>query len=222
MKEDLKVVLQERAEQVSAAAALIMAKTADWQMIKQYLCNRINDFELTATQKEKMERYQFMYNQLVSGKYTDSEVVNQTMNLYHLKSQSQAYEDLSATREIFNSVININKQFELNLALQHNRNYMRKCEEAGNMKALAAHEKNRIALIKELKDMEDNRGELFEGHTFEMTFDPTLLGAPAITKEDMKELLTAINAKRDKKIKVDMFDELEYQNVKDGSQEASS
>ena len=55
------------------------------------------------------------------------------------------------------------------------------------------------------------RGELFEGHTFEMTFDPTLLGAKPITKNDLKELLNSINSRRQKKIKTDMFDELDYE-----------
>ena len=216
MREELKVILKDKASQIAATADLLMSKTRDWQVIKQYLCNRMADFDLTEMQKEKMNRYQYIYNQLVSGKYTQTDIVNQVSKLYKIELV-QAYEDISATREIFNSVINVNKLFELNLALQINQNYLRKCEEAGDFKNLVKFEKNRLDMIKELQDVEDNRGELFEGHTFEMTFDPTLLGAPAISKENMKELLAAINLKREKKIKIDMFDELEFKDVPDGS-----
>ena len=195
MREELKVMLAEKAEQVARTAELIMAKTRDWQMVKEYMCNRLEEMELTVTQKEKMSRYQFIYNQLVSGKYTDNQVVNMSAKMHGTK-QTQAYEDLAATRELFNSVINVNKSFELNLALEVTKNYMRKCEEMQDFKALQKFNKDKIEIIKQLEDIEDNRGELFEGHVFEMTFDPTLLGAPEITKKDMMDLLKSINSKR--------------------------
>ena len=65
-------------------------------------------------------------------------------------------------------------------------------------------------MLKELPDEEENPAELFEGHQIEAVFDPTLLGAPAV---DMKEVLKAINEKRDKKIQIDMFEELSYEIV---------
>ena len=209
MKEDLKMVLQNKAREVSDAAEKVMEHTRDWQMIQQFVSNRINEFQLTATQQKKMERYQFIYNALVTGKYTDKEVLAQVMQNYNIK-QAQAYQDMSATQEIFSTVINVNKQFELSLSLQINKNYLRKCEELGDMKSLAKFEKNRIDIIKLLEDVEDNRGEMFEGHVFEMTFNPELLGAKPISKKDMKDLLDSINQRRQKKIKTDMFDELDY------------
>ena len=124
-------------------------------------------------------------------------MVNQVKNFYKV-SLAQAYEDVNAAKEVFSTVVSVNKLFELNLALQLNTKYKAKAEEMGDLKALAMFEKNRKDLLKLLPDAEDNGGELFEGHTYEMVFDPTLLGAP--TKIDMKELLAAINAKRGKKI----------------------
>lgn len=221
MREELKVMLAEKAEQVARSAELIMAKTRDWQMVKEYMCNRLDEIELTPTQQDKLKRYQFIYNQLVSGKYTDNDIVAMSAKMHGTK-RVQAYEDLAATRELFNSVINLNKNFELSLALEITKNYMRKCEEAGDFKALQKFNKDKIEIIKQLQDIEDNRGELFEGHVFEMTFDPALLGAPEITKENMKDLLSSINAKRDKKIKIDMFDDyIEYKDIPNGSEEAS-
>lgn len=212
MKEDVNNALQKIADEVSAAAELITAKTRDWQLIKAYMCNRVNNIALTAEQEKKMERYQYIYNQMVTGRYTDQEVMNQVKKFFDI-GITQAYEDMNASREVFNSVINVNKQFEINLQLQINRKLLRKAEELGDMKACAAFEKNRALLIKLLPEAIENPAEFFEGHTYEMTFDPELLGAP---KVDMKELLQAINAKRNKHIKTDMFEELEYKDLPDG------
>lgn len=79
----------------------------------------------------------------------------------------------------------------------------------GDMKALAAFEKNRKDLLKLLPD-EDEKPVDFQGHVYELTFDPKLLGAPEI---NMKELLQSINAKRNKPIKIDMFEELEHEDL---------
>ena len=146
MKEDVKNALTRRAEEVNRQAEFILAKTRDWQVIKQYMSNRIADIELTPEQQKKMERYQFVYNELVGGKSTDQQVANQVKNFYKV-SISQAYEDINASKEIFSTVISINKQFELNLALQLNTKYKAKAEEIGDMKALAMFEKNRKDLI---------------------------------------------------------------------------
>lgn len=208
MKDDVSIALQKKAEQIRSAAESLMSNTRDWQVIKQFMCNRLKDIKLTQEQEKKLERYQFIYNQLVSGKYTDAEVVNQLTNKkFYGLSISQAYEDMNAAKEIFPSVININKRFELHLSLQLNQIRQMKAEAMGDMKALAAFEKNRALLLKEIPDEEENPGEMFDGHTIEAVFDPALLGAPAV---DMKEVLKAVNEKRDKKIKIDMFDELEF------------
>ncbi len=142
----------------------------------------------------------------------------QNKSLYDI-SLSQAYEDLSCTRELFNSVVNINKQFEINLELQINRNYQRKCEELGDFKAVAALQKNRALLLKLLPDEDINPGEMFEGHVFEAVFDPRLLGAPDI---DMKEVLKAVNEKRNKKINIDLFDDIPYEIIKPNDHDESS
>lgn len=214
MKDDVTTALQKKAEEVNAAAEFIMAKTRDWQVIKNYLSNRIKDLALTPEQQKKLERYQYIYNQMVSGRYTDQEVVNQVKTNYKVEV-TQAYEDINNTREIFNSVVNVHKQFEIKLQLQINRKMLHKAAELQDMKAYAALEKNRALLIKQLPDEPENPAEFFEGHIYEMTFDPELLGAPPV---DMIKVLQAINAKRNKHIKTDMFEELSYKEVpKDGN-----
>jgi len=210
MKEDVKNALQKRAEEVNRQAEFILAKTRDWQVIKQYMSNRVADIELTPEQQKKMERYQFIYNELVGGKSTDQQVVNLAKNFFKV-SIAQAYEDIKAAKEVFTDVIDFDKLFDLNLSLQLNTKYKAKAEEMGDLKALAMFEKNRNELRKQLPDKDDTDVDLFKGHIYEMVFDPSLLGAP--TKVDMKEILTAINAKRGKAIKLDMFEELNYEDV---------
>jgi len=216
MSESLPQILQRKAEQVSRASELILARTNDWQLIREYMNGRMEEWELTPDQIEKKNRYQYIYNQKVSGKYTNAEVVNQVQRLYKIES-SQAYEDMKCADELFTSLINVDKQLELKLKLEINKSYQRKCLELGDMKSLAKFEKNGIEIAKLLEDMEDDRGELFEGHVFEMTFDPSLLGAAPISKKDMMDLMNRINEKRGKKIRTDMFEELEFTDVKEVS-----
>jgi hypothetical protein len=216
MKEEVSVVLKNKAEAIRKGAELLLEKTRDWQLIKQYLCNRIEDIELTPTQQEKLNRYQYIYNQLVSGRYTDQEVVSQLINLHKI-SQRQAYDDMNATREIFCTVVNINKLFEIRLEIQITKDVRRKALEMHDFKSVAALGKNLIALNAMLPDEEQNAAELFEGHNIEATFDPSLLGAPPV---NMKEVLDAINLKRKAKINTDMFEDIPHEDIANDNPEA--
>ncbi|HYC28225.1 MAG TPA: hypothetical protein VEB42_05400, partial [Chitinophagaceae bacterium] len=178
---------------------------------KLYLSNRLGEgFELTPEQQKKMDRYKFIYDQLSSGKYTEQEIVSQltNKNLYAL-SLSQAYEDMRCSREIFSSIINVNRTFEVKLQLDINRNLQRKAIELGDMKAAAAFEKNRALLLKLLPEEDESPADAFEGHIFEAVFDPRLLGAPDV---DMKEVLRVINEKRNKKIEIDLFEDIPFED----------
>lgn len=206
MKIDVTSALQKKATQVGNATAILIESTNDWQVIRQYLSNRLAENKLTDKQLEKLERYQYAYNQLVSGRYTDQDVLHQLMNIFKIKVV-QAYDDLNCTREIFSTVFNINKRFEQRMELESARNMKRKCEEMGDFKSAAMLQKNIIQLLRDIPDLEENPADMFEGHTIEATFDPSLLGAAKI---DMNEVLQALNAKRKVKIKIDMFEELNY------------
>lgn len=203
---DLAMALQQRATQISYATEILLEKTRDWQMIREYLCNRLRDTKLTETQQMKMKRYEFIYNQLVSAKYTDQEVLSQVMNLFDV-GLPQAYEDLNCSREVFNSAISINKKFEIKMELQSAKDMKRKCVELCDFKAAAAIQKNIIALTAMLPDLEEYPATQFAGHEIEAVFNPELLGAPPV---DMKEVLAAINAKRKVKIKTELFETLDF------------
>jgi hypothetical protein len=175
--------------------------------------NRMNEIVLSAEQERKLGRYKFIYDQLSSGKYTKSQVVNQLMNdkLYGVSYQ-QAYEDIRCSGELFSSINNINKQFELNTEIEIAKAARAKCLEVLDFKNAASMMKVIKELLAMLPDEEDHAGHDFEGHTLEAVFDPRLLGAPEV---DMKELLAVLNSKRKVPIKVDMFDHINFEEKKD-------
>jgi hypothetical protein len=208
-KKDLTTALMTRADQISRSTEILVAKTRDWQLIKQNISNRLDDIELTKEQEEKKKRYQYIYNQLASARYSESEVVTQVMKFFGVKS-SQAYEDLTCTREIFGTLFNIDKRFELKVELEAARSARRKAEELCDFKAAAMYSKVIKDILKEVEDESENPAELFEGHEIEAVFDPRLLGAPEV---DMKKLLQAINEKRKVKINADLFEEISFEET---------
>ncbi len=211
MRESVPTFLERKADQVKRGAEILLQQTSDWQQIKKYLCNRIEGIKLSASQKEKLDRYQFIYNQLSSGNYTEQEILQQLQKkeMYDISLQ-QAYDDMNATKEIFSSFININKKFELKLELDIAKEVRRKCLEQNDMKSYAAMSKNIISLLALIEDDNEVNADLFTGIEIEATFDPRLLNAPDV---DMKELLTALNNKRDAKIKMDLIEDLPYESI---------
>lgn len=200
--------LERRVNQVSASVEMLMEHTRDWQTIKAYINNRL-DIELTPEQQKKYDRYQFIYNQICSGKYGKGQILDQVQRFFSI-ARTQAYEDYNATQEIFSSTISINKILELYLQLETCKELQRKAAAAGDFRAAASFGKNIIMINKEIPEVETNLAEQFEGHDFEITFDPTLLGAQ--TNVNMKELLDKINAKR--KVKIDPSTFLVAEDIK--------
>jgi hypothetical protein len=206
------MLLKNHVARLIVATDHMVSSTKDWQTIREYLVNRVNEIKLSPAQQAKLERYQFMYNQLVSGKYTDAEVMSASIKMFDIK-QTQVYEDLSCTRELFNSVINVNKRFELSIQLQINRNMLRKAEELCDFKAYASLEKNRALMLSQIEEIADNAGEMFTGHEIEPMFDPSLLGISGAEDIDMQAVLKDINSKRKAKIKTEMFTDIPHEEL---------
>lgn len=177
---------------IISGAELLASKTSDWQIIRDYLCNRVANIKLTKKQEEKMNRYQFVYNQLSSGKYLDKEVVSQLEKNFGIE-HTQAYEDLRDAKDIFNVLFNINRQFELKLTLDRNWVMLQKAEAAGDTKAYAALEKNRTKLLEMIPEEDKTLIDDFVPHTYILKFDPSLIGAPEV---DMKAIMDYINQRR--------------------------
>jgi hypothetical protein len=186
-------------------ATILASKTSDWQTIKQFLSNRVNNIQLTATQKKKLERYQFTYNQLSSGKFVEKEVVEQLSTIYGV-DKSTAYEDLSDAKELFGFLFSINKLFEIKVQLDLNRIMQQKAKDVNDFRGFAALEKNRTELLKLIPEIEDTPGEHFTPHINEIVFDPSLIGAPEV---NMNELLKMINERRGVTINLDAIPEAE-------------
>lgn len=208
---ELPRILQQKARVIAETTEEMLSYTNDWQTIRLYLLNRLGEFHLNERQQEKLKVCTFIYNHLISGKLSERDVMNMVMKVFARK-ESQVYEDMRATREIFNSVISIDKQFEITVQLQANQRMMMKAAEAGDFKAYAALEKNRAGWIAMLPDEDDNPSDIFVGHQIEAVFDPGLLGNEE--EIDMKSLLSEINAKRGKKIKTELFEDIPHEEVK--------
>ena len=205
-------LLKKRADQVRSATEIIVQHTSDWQKIKQFINNRLGDISLTENQSKKYKRYQYMYNQLVSGKYTENEVINQVSKVFEI-SVEMAYHDLKCAQELFNYTLRIDKSFELKMELEAARKMRIKCEEIGDFRTAAAVQKNIIAILHEIEDDPDSQAELFEGINIEPVFNPALLGVPEISKEQMKDLLSSINAKRNKKLSLSIIEDLDFEET---------
>lgn len=180
--------LIEKMEAISKGAMTIAEHTSDWQVIRDFISNRIEGLKLTRKQEEKLKRYQFVYNQLSTGKYIDKEVVSQLKRTYDIED-TQAYQDLKDAKEVFNTVFYINKVFELKLTLDRNWVMMQKAADVNDLKSYAQLEKNRQKLLEMIPQVDASLGDLFVPHTFVLKFDPSLIGAPAIDMDAIHEYI---------------------------------
>ncbi len=210
MKVDVTTHLKSQADAIRRGAEILVDSVNDWQVIKEYLSNRAKDLELTDTQQKKLERYNFMYNLLASGKYIEHETVNVCAEVHKVSIQ-QSYEDLACTKELFSVIFNFNKAFELRLQLDLNREMLNRATESKDFVAYGILEKNRVKLISMLPEQQQEEN-WFEPHENIIEFNPELIGAEEV---DMKQVLAYINEKRKIKIKTELFDEAE--TVNDGS-----
>lgn len=213
MKISVETDLIKKADQVRNTAALIMQQTSDWQIIKEYLCNRLEELQLTPQQKAKLDRYQFIYNQQVCGRYSTQQIVNMLRSTYGIQ-KTQAYEDIRNTKEIFASVININRAFEINVQLEINRQMIAEARANRDYRSASSLERNRASLLAMLPEDDERPADLFTGHTIQAIFDPRLLGAPDV---DLHEVLKIINEKRDVKLRLDQITSLPFEEVVDES-----
>lgn len=202
--------LVKQAKSIANGAELLASTVNDWQLIRRYLTNRLAEVELSDVQQKKLERYNFIYDQLATGNYTDKEIVPLISERFSV-SIRQAYEDIACSKEVYTHVFNFNKGFELRLQLDLNREMLKKAKEKGEFKNYAALEKNRIRLMEMMPDLEESEN-WFEPHELIIQFNPDLIGAP---KVDMQEVLKYINEKRKAKIKTELFEEIKIESNAD-------
>jgi hypothetical protein len=200
-------VLNKKNMAIKSGAELLASKTNDWQTVRDYLKNRLDNISLTPKQQEKMARYKFVYEQISTGKSADKDVATELSKNFGVDIRV-AYEDIRDAKQIYSEVFDINKSWELKLALDMNLKMLQKANTANDLKAYAALEKNRAKLLELVENKEDNPAEDFEGHTNIILFDPALIGAEKI---DMKTVTDYIQSKR-QKMKADNIEEAEVIN----------
>lgn len=197
-KSNISHYLTKKASEISGLTESLMEVTQDWQIILEFMKNRIETIRLTKKQQAKMQRYQFAYAQASSGRFTDEEVRNLLRAEYTI-GHSQAYEDMRCMREIYTVVENPNKRYELMMMLHVNKKLMIKCEEKGELLTVALLEKNRIKILEQLVVEDENPAEDFKGHTYQPLFEPGLISDEVV---DMKEVMKIINEKRNVKLDI--------------------
>jgi len=189
-----KDVLRNREEQIRRSTELLAQEVADWQTIQNYLTRRIAEIQLTETQQLKLQRYQFIYNQLVTGRYTDAEVCEMVMDVYAIQ-QTQALSDIRDAQELFNTAYSVNKLFEIKLQLSLNRAMLDKCDRTNNFKGYAALEKNRTKLLELLPDDDTSDADSFKGHENIIVMDTDALGIEPVPVEELAKLQAELQQK---------------------------
>lgn len=219
MSEKTKDLLINRSKQIAAGAELIAAETNDWMMVQAYMTRRFADQELTTVQQDKLDRYQFIYNQLSCGKYTEQEVCEMVQSIYKRK-YGQALQDVRDTKELFASSVNINKLFELKTQLALNRQMMQQAIAANDFRAAANYDKNAGKLISMLPEAEDTAADDFKPHINVFTFDPSLLGLDPVSQEDIDDLVKDIQAQYPGKLDLSFAkkkaEDIDFIEIKDG------
>ena len=178
-----KDVLINKQAQIMRSAELLAQEINDWQTIQSYVTKRVHEIELSPLQQKKLDRYQFIYNQLVTGKYTDTDVCEMLKDAYNIEL-TQALKDLRDSKELFNTAFNVKKQFEIKLQLEINRMMLEKANLSGDLRSYAALEKNRANLIKMLPE-EEQSVEDFRGHENIIVFDPAALGYDPLNEKEL-------------------------------------
>lgn len=181
----------------------------DWKMIVEYMTNRDKDITLTKVQQDKLDQYQYMYNQFISCK-SQRVVIDNFMKKYEV-SERIALRNMLSMQELFGHCMKIDKAFELNVQLQIAKDLQRKCEAIQDFKSAAGFQKNATNILRLLKDEDLCPGENFEGITIECVFDPTLIGGDPITRADFDELVNEINKNRTKKINPKFYEALDFE-----------
>lgn len=206
--------IEKKIAQIGTAAEAVYENINNWQTVRDYMRGKIAYELLTPRHQEMANRYQFVINLILSGKYIDEEIIELNKNQFKI-SITQARNDVFATKEIFNTTVNIHKLLELRAELQISRDLMRKAAELQDFKSAAAFQRNRIALIKMIPEADEDNGDQFEGHQIEAVFDPRLIGAPDV---NIAEVLSVINEKRNVKINLSQVTSIPYENINSDEQ----
>lgn len=186
--------LERKKNKLIAQTEYVSQSIEDWQTIRDYISNRVEDIVLNKRQRDKLQRYDYMYAQLMSRKYTEAEVISQVEQRFNVK-RSTAIQDLQSTREIYTVTIGINKRFEIKVQIEGLKIQLAKAAALGKLAEYSMLSRCLSDYYKQLPDEEVNQAELFTPHQNIMQFDPDKLGFPKIDAAEWQKLKTDLKTK---------------------------
>jgi len=206
MKQNIKAesAILNKMEQITAGANLLWSYKNNCDDVEKYVAKRISEISFSEEQQAKIDRCGFIINQAYGGKYSKGELINMVQKMYKV-SKRQALYDFKSAKQIYLSVACINKQFEIEMQLLSAKQLQQECVNKQDMETALLVQNNITSLLKMIPIESEQPGEEFESNSIEVSFNPELLGGPKI---DMNEVLAVVNAKRNKKITIDMFENL--------------
>lgn len=184
--------LQKHKEELISRAEWMAEQTNDLQTIKAYMTARFNDIKLSDKQKAKMARWQFVYDQLSTGRYTQLDIRWQLQNKFGI-SEGAAMLDIREASDVFGSTMNINKMFKIQLDIQLLDVMKQKARDTQQLDSYARLQKVQNELYKMLPDEDEVPADHFSPHQIIMKFDPSLLGIAPLRADKMKELFAQLS-----------------------------
>lgn len=166
----------------------------DLHAVRSFMMRRIAEHELSPTQQKKIEIYEFIYNQLIGRKWSELELIELIKSKYKCPSRPMAVSLLNDTKELFTTVLAVNKQWELKQQVEACKAMMRKAELTGDFKAYAALEKNFYKMLELVEEVEVAQDD-FVGHTMVITADPSVIGVKAADPAEVKLLMAELKEK---------------------------
>ena len=180
--------LKSKYDEVSEAVEKYSKYTNDFMAIKKFMKSRVENIKLTEAQQEIYNRLQFIYNQLVSGKYSEQQIVHMLTNEPYNLKRSQAYYDIQTCKDLFSTARPLDKQFLLKLNYERLEIQMRKASEANNLDVYAKLQKNMLELLKMMPDEELEVPEDYVPTLVVPMYDPRLLGIKTVDAQKLAEL----------------------------------
>ena len=163
---------------------------------------QINEYE-----KNKLERYFFVYDQL-NQKKSRHEVVNRLIGLFNI-SKAQAYRDVFNAQYVIASSVSIDEKFYELFLLDAIVETIRLAAKKGDLRAKAQAERN-LAMVLGFPKDEDNkiRPEMLQQNILIITNDPSAIGLPRIP--DLQSRIDAWKKKLGKRKAVQLDHDDEY------------
>jgi hypothetical protein len=184
--------LEQKALEISAQVDWMAEQVNDFQMIRQYMTNRVNEFTLSPMQEFKLKRYQFIYDQLSSGKYSDKEVREMTMKMFNI-AENQAMSDMKTSQELFSTTLSVNKKFKILLQIQHLEKMQRKARDNNKLDEYSKLQRVMNELLRMLPDEIETPTDNFEPRKNVIMYDPSILGVQKVPDAEIKDLLAKIS-----------------------------